>query len=126
MSDYDWREDLEHIRDCVDISECADGCCTYFDPRHADECDRLAAYIERLEADCDTCPWNTSGEEPSQLLAERDALLAEHEAVGMMLPLCGLDWKQEGWDDPCDVCSLPPVHAAHDHAENLITIRKEI
>ena len=61
----------------------------------------LVAYIERLEA-------------------ERDALRAEHEAITMMLPLCGLDWKEEGCDDPCDVCSLPPVHAAHDNAERVI------
>lgn len=46
-------EDLDSIEACEEVSECADGCCTYFTPRHAGECDRLAAYIERLEAERD-------------------------------------------------------------------------
>ena len=50
---YDWREDLDSIEACVEVWECADGCCTNFDPRHNDECVRLAAHIERLEAERD-------------------------------------------------------------------------
>lgn len=50
---YDPRVDLDSIEACEDISECADGCCTYFTSRHMDECIRLAAHIERLEAERD-------------------------------------------------------------------------
>ncbi len=48
-----WRDDLDTIEGCEEISECADGCCTFFTPRHNDECIRLAAYIESLEAERD-------------------------------------------------------------------------
>ena len=88
-----WREDLDTIEGCEEISECADGCCTFFTPRHNDECIRLAAHIERLEA-------------------ERDALLAEHEAVG------------EGYgDETADVgcgCLSCRIIRAHDNAERVI------
>lgn len=50
---YDWRKDLDNIEACEEVWECADGCCTYFTPRHNNECIRLAAYIERLEAERD-------------------------------------------------------------------------
>jgi hypothetical protein len=62
---YDWRKDLDSIEACEEVWECADGCCTNFMPRHNDECIRLAAYIESLEA-------------------ERDALLAERTLVDIV------------------------------------------
>jgi|GEM_PF-3207081 len=58
-------EDLDSIEACEEVWECPDGCCTYFIPRHNDECIRIAAYIERLEA-------------------ERDALLAERTLVDIV------------------------------------------
>ena len=55
-SSYDWRKDMDSIEACEEVWDCADGCCTNFMPRHNDECIRLAAHIERLEAERHACP----------------------------------------------------------------------
>lgn len=79
---YDWRTDMDVIESCDDMSECADGCCTYFTPRHNDECIRLAAHIEYLEDLLNGYRglYDDAVYESVSLKAERDALLAEHEA----------------------------------------------
>ena len=79
---YDWREDLDTLTP-LSICECdaSDRC-----PHKTGASERLAAYIERLEA-------------------ERDALLAEHEAARRLE-----HWHPEG----CRFC------AAHNNAERVI------
>ena len=84
---YDWREDLDSIEACVEVWECADGCCTNFDPRHNDECVRLAAYIERLEAERDDRErwWHECQQIADRLTAERDALRLRIEEMSRMV-----------------------------------------
>ena len=120
---YGWRKDLDSIEACEEVSECADGCCTFFTPRHNDECIRLAAYIERLESEVershDAILALTGTVE--RLEAERDALLAEHEAwrkcfdCPLMLvadnAMCHTD---------TDACPYLPMKAAYDNAERVI------
>ncbi len=84
--EYDWRDDLDSIDACEEVRECADGCCTIFRirawrlPRHNDECIRLAAYIERLEA-------------------ERDALIAAapemYKAIAWAMEILTDSWGEE-------------------------------
>lgn len=123
---YDWRTDMDVIESCDDMSECADGCCTYFTPRHNDECIRLAAYIERLEAeypcrgvmDCARCEHHIPPVECEVLVinarhkAERDVLLAEHEVIEEAYGI-------ETADDECD-CLSCRITRAHDNAERVI------
>jgi hypothetical protein len=136
VSAYDWGYDDSDGTDetCFVLGRKTDRGFEILAQVYGDGGKHLAAYIERLEAeypckgvmDCARCEHRIPPDDCSVLIinarhkAERDALLAEHEAITMMLPLCGLDWKEEGCDDPCDVCSLPPVHAAHDNAERVI------
>lgn len=90
---YDWRVDLDSIEACEEVWQCADGCCTNFDVRHMHECIRLAAHIERLEA-------------------ERDALLAEHEAWD--------EWGNHSGDALAKEVLLGIAVDAHDNAERVI------
>lgn len=106
---YDWREDLDSIEACEEVSECADGCCTFFTPRHNDECIRLAAYIERLEDeikrshDAILALTGTVG----RLEAERDALLAAVTAAYFLLNSDQCTHGDGDWHDPaCRVCNL--------------------
>ncbi len=71
---YDWREDWNRVQTRIGYDEDA----------HVDAMHRLAAYIERLET---ALTAHQSGEyaavkDMQRLAAERDALLAEHEAAG--------------------------------------------
>ena len=99
---YDWRKDLDSIEACEEVWECADGCCTNFMPRHNDECIRLAAYIESLEA-------------------ERDALRAEHEAWGAWVDAEHAASKIPSDEEWRELHRLEEAHqVAHDNAERVI------
>jgi len=62
----------------------------------------LRSHIERLETECDSCPWNTSGKKPSELRTENERLEAENatlrtnlqakESENEWLPLA-LEWE---------------------------------
>lgn len=124
-----WRKDLELA---TEESPWREGTMSHEvwlqDRREAS--DRLAAYIERLEADLNTVKdaydnqhraYTLLRETSEQLLAERDALLAEHEAWRTWMEAENAVSRIPSDEEWLELAHLEEAHrAAHNNAERVI------